>query len=125
MALILPVLLLLILGTIDFAQVMYAYCTVSEAARAGARYAIVHGSTAPTPVGPTANDATVAGVVKNYSPALNPQNLTITSSWPDGTNTATSPVSVTVSYSCPLSIGHLIGLGPITVSGTTTMTIAH
>jgi Flp pilus assembly protein TadG len=125
MAFVLPVLLLLILGTIDFAQVMYAYCTVSEAARAGARYAIVHGSMAASPVGPTANDATVASVVQNYSPALNTNNLTITSSWGNGTNSATSPVTVSASYQCPLSIGGLIGLGPVTVTGTTTMTIAH
>src|SRR5689334_18701426 len=81
LAFILPVVLVLILGSIDFGQVMYAYGTVSEAARAGGRYAMVHGSRSASPVGPTANDSTVATIVKNNAPALNQAQLTITSTW--------------------------------------------
>ena len=125
LAFILPVVLLLLLGTIDFAQVMYAYGAVSEAARAGARYAMVHGSMASSPVGPSANDSTVASVVKNNAPALNPSRLTITSSWPSGSNSSGSQVSVSASYSCPLSIGRMIGLSSVTVTGSTTMLITH
>jgi Flp pilus assembly protein TadG len=125
MAFIVPVVLLLLLGTIDFAQVMYAYGTVSEAARAGARYAMVHGSMAASPVGPTANDSTVATIVKNNAPALNPAQLTVSSSWPWGSNRAGCQVCVSASYTCPLSVGKLIGMNSVTVTGSTTMLITH
>jgi Flp pilus assembly protein TadG len=125
MAIVLPIILVFILGSIDFAQVMYAYDTVSEAARGGARYAIVHGSMSSSPVGPAANDATVASQVKTYAPALDPSRLTVTSTWGAGTNDATSPVTVTVTYQCQLSIAGLVGMGNMTVKGSTTMLITH
>jgi len=125
MAFVLPVVLLFLLGSMEVAQVMYAYGTVSEAARGGARYAIVHGASASSPVGPTANDATVETVTRSYAPALDPNRVTVTSSWGAGTNDATSPVTVTVTYNCPLSGAKLIGLGSITVQGSTTMLITH
>lgn len=125
LAIVLPVVLVFLLGCLDFAQVLYAYGTVSEAARCGARYAIVHGSSSSSPVGPSANDATVAGVVKNNACALDTTRLTVTSSWPDGTNDPTSRVTVTATYQCQLSVAKLVNLGTITVTGTTTMLIAH
>jgi Flp pilus assembly protein TadG len=125
LALVLPIILLLILGMVDFALVMYAYGTVSEAARTGARYAIVHGSAAGTPVGPTANNATVAGVVKANVPALDTSQVTVASSWGNGNNDPGSPVTVTVTYNCSLTAGKMIGCNSVTVSGTTTMLITH
>jgi len=126
LAVILPVFLIFLLGTLDLAWIMYIYGTVSEAARGGARYAMVHGSMSSSPVGPTANDATVATQVKNYAPALNPADLTITSSWPIG-NDATCPVTVTVKFLYQPAVGRLApGLGSsITLSGSTTMLITH
>jgi hypothetical protein len=86
---------------------------------------MVHGSMAASPVGPSANDSTVATVIKNNAAALNPSQLTISSAWPSGSNSAGSQVSVSVSYNCPLSIGRMIGLSSITVTGSTTMLITH
>ncbi len=125
LALVLPIVLVFILGSIDFAEVMYAYGTVSEAARTGARYAMVHGAMASSPVGPAANDATVESVVRSNALALNPSALTVTSSWGAGDNNVTSPVTVTATYTCNFSVGKLVGLGTINVSGSTTMMIAH
>jgi len=45
-ALVLPVFLLIVLGTIDFGRAIYYYSVISNGAREGARYAIVHGSKA-------------------------------------------------------------------------------
>jgi Flp pilus assembly protein TadG len=45
-ALVLPVFLLIVLGTIDFGRAIYIYSVMSNGAREGARYAIVHGSKA-------------------------------------------------------------------------------
>jgi len=125
MACVLPVVLVLLFGTLDFAQVMYAYGTVADAARGGARYAMVHGSSSSAPVGPTANDATVKSQTLSYTPGLDASHLTITSSWGSGTNTPGSPVTVTATYNCQLAAGPLFGLGSIEVTGTTTMLITH
>jgi Flp pilus assembly protein TadG len=126
LAMVLPIVLVFLFGTLDFAQVMYAYGTVSEAARVGARYAMVHGYNSAAPVGPTANDATVASTVQTAALALNASQLTITSSWGAGDNAAGSPVTVTASYKVYLSVAGLVGLGSsVTVSGTTTMLITH
>jgi Flp pilus assembly protein TadG len=125
MAVVLPVVLVLLLGSVLAAYVMYAYDTVSEAARGGARYAIVHGSMSSAPVGPTANDATVATVAKGYAPAPAPARLTVTSTWPAGTNDASSPVTVTVTYQCQLPGAQFVGLGTFNITGSTTMLITH
>jgi Flp pilus assembly protein TadG len=123
LAITLPVVLVLLLGVIDFSLAIYAYGTVSEAARCGARYAIVHGSLASSPVGPTANDSTVQTVVQNNAAGLT--GVQVTSSWPNGSNDAPSPVTVTATCSCPLFVGRFIGINSVTVSGTTTMLITH
>jgi Flp pilus assembly protein TadG len=125
LAVVMPVILLFLLGTIDFSLIMYAYGTVSEAARGGARYAIVHGSWSSVPVGPAANDATVATTVKSFAPALDPTQLTITSSWANNSNAPSSQVTVNVSYNCPMSILRAIGFTTFKVTGATTMTITH
>lgn len=125
LAVVLPVVLIFLFAIIDFAQVMYAYNTVTEAVRAGARYAVVHGSLSTSPVGPTANDATIQSTVITNAPALSSARLTVTSTWGAGSNQPDCPVTVAASYSCPLAAASLIGLGPITVKAQTTMTITH
>jgi len=42
LALILPLLLIILLGTIDFGRVFYAYVTITNASREGARYGSLH-----------------------------------------------------------------------------------
>ncbi len=125
LAVVLPVVLLFVMGAIDFAQVMFAYGTVSEAARAGARYAISHGAASSLPAGPTANDANVQAIVQYYSFGLGSSNVTVTSTWGLNTNAIGSPVNVTASYTCQLSVGRLIGLSNFNVKGSSTMMIAH
>jgi hypothetical protein len=44
MALILPIFLLFLIGVVDFARGIYTYAVISNGAREGARYAIVHGA---------------------------------------------------------------------------------
>jgi Flp pilus assembly protein TadG len=125
LAAILPFVLLLLLGIIDFALIMYSYGTVSEAARVGARYAIVHGSAAKSPVGPIANDTTVESRVRASALALAASQLTVTSSWSTGHNDPSCPVTVTATYNYHPFIGRLMGLKSVTLNGSTTMTITH
>lgn len=44
-ALMLPILLLLLVGIVDFGRAFYAYIAVTNAAREGARYAVEHSTT--------------------------------------------------------------------------------
>jgi Flp pilus assembly protein TadG len=125
LAVVLPVVLVFVLGAIDFAQVMFAYGTVSEAARAGARYAISHGGASSLPSGPTANDANVQAVVRYYAFGLGSSNVTVTSTWGLANNSIGSPVNVTASYTCQLSVGRLVGMSNFSVKGSSTMMIAH
>jgi Flp pilus assembly protein TadG len=125
MAFVLPVLLIFLVATMDLGLIVYAYGMVAEASRTGARYAIVHGKNSSSPVGPTANDTTVATVVKNNAVGLNTSQITVTSSWGTGSNVANSPVTVTVSYQVQLATGRLVGLNSLTVQSSTTMLITH
>jgi Flp pilus assembly protein TadG len=73
------VLLMLVFGVIEIGRMVLLYTTVSHAARIGTRYAIVHGSDASSPSGPTSDDTTVIGVVKNFAGVggLDTSNLTV------------------------------------------------
>jgi Flp pilus assembly protein TadG len=125
LALILPVFLMFIFATLDFAMIMWAYGTVSEASRAGARYAMVNGSMAASPVGPAANDSTIQTKVQNNALALDTSRLTVTSSWPDGDNKPGHRVTVSANYDCKPVVGSLFGVPNCKVYGTTTMMITH
>jgi Flp pilus assembly protein TadG len=97
--------IIMLLGVVEMGRMVLVYTTVANAARAGARYAIVHGvnrtgTGVNGPSGPGAGNATqVQTVVMNFASAglLNTSNLTITVDYPAG-NSAGSTVDVTVTY---------------------------
>ena len=110
-----------VLATIEFNRMILVYTAVANAARAGARYAVVHGSSRSTGTGvdnasgPSSTNTTqVKTVVKNYanSGTINPTNLVINVTYPDGSNDPGSRVRVAVTYpydfiawlSLPLSV---------------------
>ena len=103
-SLIAVMLVIVLLAIVEMGRMVLVYTTVANAARAGARYAIVHGGerTGSGATGPSGPGSTtqVQTVVKNFASAglLNTSNLTITVSYPNGLNTAGSLVSVTVTY---------------------------
>ena len=79
-ALVLPVLILVLMGMLEFGRVMHEYMLVTEAARIGARAAVVN-----------ANDATVRSQIMSAVPAIESANITIVR----GANSG-DPVKVTV-----------------------------
>jgi Flp pilus assembly protein TadG len=102
--------IIVLLGVVEMGRMVLVYTTIANAARAGARYAIVHGGDRTGP-GATGVDAAsgpgspctcsqIQTVVQNFASAglVNTSLLTITVSYPDTTNIAGSRVSVTVSY---------------------------
>jgi Flp pilus assembly protein TadG len=95
-------LVIVLLGVVEMGRMVLVYTTIANAARAGARYAIVHGAdqtVSPSGPGNPCTCPDVQTVVKNFAGAglVNTSLLTITVSYPNG-NTAGSPVSVTVTY---------------------------
>lgn len=99
-------LFVVLLAGVEFGRMALVYTTVANAARAGARYAVVHGSlrSAITGVngssGPGNNPPEVVTMVKNFASTgvLSTSRLTVTVTYPAGTNTVGSPVTVTVVY---------------------------
>jgi Flp pilus assembly protein TadG len=131
-ALVLPIFLLMIMGIVDMGRLIYTYNTVSNAARDGARIAIVNQSTTGTTTCDTSSAtawstgcAIASGIALNIAPA----DVSVTYRDPTDT-TACSPVTigciavvqVTGTYTAltPI-IGQLIG--SIDVSSTAKMSI--
>jgi Flp pilus assembly protein TadG len=96
--------IMVLLGVVEMGRMVLVYTTVANAARAGARYAIVHGGdrTGSGVNGPSGPGSTtqIQTVVQNFASAglVNVSNLNVNVTYPNGANTAGSPVSVTVSY---------------------------
>lgn len=97
--------IIVLLSVVEMGRMVLVYTTMANAARAGARYAVVHGGertgSGPTgPSGPSCPCSEVDTVVKNYASAglLDASKVTVTVSYPNGTNTPGSLVDVTVSY---------------------------
>lgn len=95
--------IILLLSVVEMGRMILVYTTVANAARAGARYAIVHGAdqtVSPSGPGSPCTCTQVQTVVQNFASAglVNTSLLTITVNYPDGTNIPGSRVSVTVSY---------------------------
>ncbi|MCU1248003.1 MAG: hypothetical protein JWQ49_1032 [Edaphobacter sp.] len=90
-------------GVVEMGRMVLVYTTIANAARAGARYAIVHGAdqtVSPSGPGNPCTCPAVKTVVKNFASAglVNTSALTITVSYPNGDNKAGSPVAVKVMY---------------------------
>lgn len=69
MALVLPILLLLVFGIVEFGRILNAKLIVSNASREGARYAAVSGI--------IATDTQITDVVNNSAPSLDGTQLTV------------------------------------------------
>lgn len=95
---------IVLLGIVEMGRMVLVYTAVSDAAHAGLRYAIVHGSEntssgMATACAPNACSG-VNTAVNNYASAglINTANVTTTVSFPDSSTAAGSRVTVSVSY---------------------------
>jgi Flp pilus assembly protein TadG len=98
-------LVMILLASVEFGRMVLVSNAVANAARAGVRYAITHGSDrtgsgSTGPSGPSSNPDQVVTVVKNFAAAgmLDVSKLNITVAYPDAANSARSRVNVTVIY---------------------------
>ena len=95
--------IMVLMSIIEMGRLVLLYTTVSNAARAAARYAIVHGSSrsgsgSTGPSGPGADPPEVVLVARNFATILNESALTVTVTYPAGNNNVGSLVNVAVSY---------------------------
>jgi len=97
-------LFLVLFAVLEFGRMVLVSTTVANSARAGARYAIVHGGTrtgtgVDGPSGP-GSTAQISSNVTTYAGAglLDTSRLTITIAYPDGNNQPGSRVTVSVVY---------------------------
>ena len=90
-ALIVMLFFLLTLGLVDVGRAVWAYHSLTHAAREGARYAIVHGDRSNDP----ATDTIISDLVKNRIPNLS--GVTVTTTWIPN-NSQASTVEVTAQY---------------------------
>ena len=96
---------ILLLSIVEVSRMALVYTTVANAARAGARYAVVHGGTrtgtgVDGPSGPAQNPPQVVTVVRNFASAglIRSSILAITVDYPGSSNAPGQLVSVTVVY---------------------------
>lgn len=132
-ALVLGTLLTLVLGMFDLSAAVHRHNLLSEAARRGAREAIVHGQQAapardvwgPSEYSVTADaSSAIAETVRPLLVGMQPEDVTITLQWPDGSNKAPNRVRcrITTVYRpvTPFAIG-----AEISLSATSTMPVAN
>ena len=86
--------LVTIVGVMDFGRGIWAYNLVSHAARAGVRYAMVHGSQSANP----ATAAEIEAIARKQAFFLEQSNLTVTTTWEDPSQDAGSDVEVRVLF---------------------------
>jgi Flp pilus assembly protein TadG len=97
---------IMLLFVVEVGRMLLVYVTVANAARAGLRYACVHGSTRATGTtvdsasGPGSNPAQVLTVVKNFASAglLTTSRLVVNVTYPGASNAPGQSVNITVVY---------------------------
>jgi Flp pilus assembly protein TadG len=114
LALVLPVLVLLLCGIMEFGRVYDASLVITQAAREGARAGAV-GDT----------DAQVTSAVKTVAGSLNQNNLSITISPPQSSRTSGDNITVEINYSVQLVAPVISKLvpNPFPLSASTTMLV--
>ena len=117
-ALLLPVILLILFGTIEFGMIMYSREVITNASREGARAGIVQVSPKPT-----AGAITTIATTYLTGTGINPADVTITVTGAGGVNPAT--LTVTATYRYPWLIPYIptvLGLPkPLPLTGQTIM----
>ena len=107
-ALTVPILVTFFFGLIQVCLASYMHEVISETAREGTRYAMVHGSSCVTGNGSTSCTATAAAVTSyiaaNGWPNIGGGTLGINTTYPDGNENPGNRVQVNVTYLFPFKI---------------------
>lgn len=114
LALVLPVLIMLIFGIVEFGRVSNAYLVVTQAAREGARQGTIGGT-----------DTQIVTSVKNSASSLDTTKLTVSISPVQVYRTRGASLEVQVQYPVNINIPVISSVlpNPITVKGKTVMRV--
>lgn len=122
-AITLPIVAAFVFVMIEVCLMFYSYCMISEVAREGTRYAIVHDATCQT--ASKASCTAAASAVNTYVSQINWPNLgggtmTPSTTFPDGNENPGSRVQVSVSYSFPVTLP-FVPKGSVAMSSSSVM----
>ncbi len=96
MALVLPILLIILCGIIDFGWIYYNTLAVANSTREGARYAVVNTAPKTGDTSTLQRDNRIKAKILDVSPATIKTNMVITITYSDTTTPINGDVSVTV-----------------------------
>jgi hypothetical protein len=134
-ALVAPIFFLAIFAIIEFGWYVYQVQTLNEAAREGARYAIVHGSTSLCPSGPMPGTPTVTNwcdpsgakietTVRSFATGIAPAAISFpTMTW--SPNNGRGSIFTLVVQATHQWLVPLIPLPPITIEGASSLVVQH
>ena len=116
-ALVLGVLILMLMGIFDFGRAVYAYNVIANCAWEGARYGIIK----------PMDTAGIEDAARARAVGLDPSELTVNISYPDGSSSSGSRLQVQVTYNfravTPLITNFFGGSDHLTLQSTATMHI--
>lgn len=115
LALVLPVLLLILFGIMEFGRIFHAYLVITNAAREGGREGSINN-----------NDSQIKAIVeKAAAPSLNLDNLSVTITPDESNRERGDPLTVEVDYQVDLFIPVITQLipDPLPISSTMVMRI--
>lgn len=98
-SIILPLLLLVVMGIVEFGMMLNSYLTINNAAREGARYGIIGNS-----------NAEIQSIITSTSPSLNSAYLTITITPADGSRISGNTLTVKLTYNYKLTVPIISGI---------------
>jgi Flp pilus assembly protein TadG len=131
-----PIFLFMLFAIIDFGRYVYYVQILNNAAREGARYAIVNGAGSFTPTGPDPDNATVEAVVRKYAVGVIGSDavLVVHSCWKESgcpgnpfespSNQRGQKVRVSVTYAFRPIIP-MVPIPDISITGESTLVINH
>ena len=124
-------LLLFVFGIFEFGRALFAYHTVSNAARLGTRWAMVRGASCSAPLDHcnAAQADVLAYVQSQVVSVMDPSQITVDVSWPGtgacaNSNARGCPVSVTVHYPFSFALP-FVSSQALTLSSTSQMTVSN
>lgn len=106
-AIVLPVIFAFVFTLIELCLAFYTFCMISESAREGTRYAIVHGATCQTAAKSscTASASSLNTYVTNIGwPNLGNGTMTASTTFPDGNENPGNRVQIMVNYTFPIQL---------------------
>lgn len=135
-ALVVILLVMTLLGVVEMGRMVLVYNAIADAAKAGARYAMVHGidRTGSGADGPNSASSysQIQTVAQNYAAAglLDSSNVTVTVAYPNHSGTVAGnypgdPVDVTVSYTYDPLVGYFGSILNKTLSATSEAVITY